>query len=200
MKSSIIQQEPLEPLPTSKLSSLAKLGLGDRNPLMTRSLASVQTQGNKPSTPAALAHNNKADGFLGTVANADIHKRIMTKQLEASIQMRKFNIRPADRVDSLRGFTQKLNPDTRMTGGVTPSSLDQRLGRRAGESRIQLTPSSEALREQEASQHTQPSTQGNTGNQTLSRHIQDLNPYDCWAGSKAEYLKNKRKFERPMVL
>ena len=22
----------------------------------------------------------------------------------------------------------------------------------------------------------------------------------CWAGSKAEYLKNKRRFERPMVL
>lgn len=161
-------------MPASKLSSLAKIGLADRNPLMTRSLASVQVQ-DKQSASSATKPLGSAEEFINRINDADINKRIMTKQLETSIQMRKFNINPADRVDSLRGFSNLKGQlsDNRATGSASKSN-------HAAEA------------EQSATTNKDPARVG--------RELKNIDPYDCWAGSKAEYLKNKRRFERPMVL
>lgn len=162
-------------MPASKLSSLAKIGLADRNPLMTRSLASVQVQ-DKESASAATKPLGSAEEFINRINDADINKRIMTKQLETSIQMRKFNINPADRVDSLRGFSN-LNgqlSDNRTAGSASKSN--------------------------QATEGEQSATTHNKDPARVGRELKNIDPYDCWAGSKAEYLKNKRRFERPMVL
>lgn len=195
LKSSILQQGQLEPMPASKLSSLAKIGLADRNPLMTRSLASVQVQ-DKQSTSSAGYVLSSADEFINRVRDADINKRIMAKQLETSIQMRKFNISPADRADSLRAFTH-LNV---RSGGQGQTSHDERMVRRGGESTVN-TPSVGQVADKEHSRHTQTEGAGSrAGAERVTRELKNIDPYDCWAGSKAEYLKNKRRFERPMVL
>lgn len=174
LKSSILLQNQLEPMPASKLSSLAKIGLADRNPLMTRSLASVQVQ-DKQSASAATKPLGSAEEFINRINDADINKRIMTKQLETSIQMRKFNINPADRVDSLRGFSNLKGQlsDNRAAGSASKSN-------QAAEAEQSATTNKDLAR--------------------VGRELKNIDPYDCWAGSKAEYLKNKRRFERPMVL
>ena len=194
LKNSAIHIAPLEPLPASKLSSMAKLGLADRNPLLTRSLATVLSMDKHTGRPG-IHGTNPVDEFIGRVQQADVAKRIMAKQLETSIQLRKFKIKPADRIDSLRGFIHHQTADSYKNGGVAPITGDHRFGRRGGEFTTELSEQDQ----QTVSSHPDVS-RSQIGIIPLSREIKNLDPYDCWAGSKVEYLKNKKKFESRLVI
>jgi hypothetical protein len=194
LKNSALQIAPLEALPASKLSSMAKLGLADRNPLLARSLATVMSR-DKRTSGSGVRPSNPVDEFIGRVQEADISKRIMAKQLETSIQLRKFKIKPADRVDSLRGFIHQQTSDSNKVGSLTPITADHRFGRRGGEFTLEHSEQDQ----QTVSSHLEAS-RSRIGITPLSREIKNLDPYDCWAGSKVEYLKNKKKFESRMVI